>query len=51
MLQHLDSKDETGIQARTRGPAKDCQRLEGEKKLHANYFANNPVYSSEDFQR
>ena len=50
MLQHLDSEDE-GVQSYHRGPAKDRQRLEGEKKLHADYFAENPVYSAEDFQR
>ena len=50
MLQHLDSKYDTGIQARTHCPDKDQQQLEGKKKLHTNYFAKNPVCSSKDFQ-
>lgn len=49
MLQHLDSKDE-GVRSYHRGPAKDQQRLEGKKKLHADYFAENSVYSAKDFQ-
>ena len=51
ILQFLTDSEDEAFEKNTRGPSKDRKRFEGDKKLVQDYFEEDPVYNSKDFER